>query len=182
MLLCKLREDSEAERRDGGDSSNDERRDTQIEIKANDDVVVHQLGKKAIQDYTLNHSFEKIDTIEEFNGNWRQTNESDELEEHLDVIKELKWCDLVRVDKQARSMFSADIRLDLMTGESKEPVDGKRFVVPYPEWDARSRSYKVEWCHVYPSHFTLSSPGYYATVCDENAADLARLKRKYRQI
>lgn len=182
MLLCNLREDSEAERRDGGDSSNDERPDSQIEIEAADDVVVHQLDKKAIQDYTLNHSFEKIDTIEEFNGNWRQTDESDELEEHLDAVKELKLRDLVRVDEQARSMLSADIRLDLMTGESKESVDGKRFAVPYPEWDARSRSYKEEWCHVYPSHFTLSSPGYYATVCDENAADLARLKRKYRQI
>lgn len=182
MLLWKLREDSEAERNDGGDSSNDKRPDTQIEIEAADDAVVHQLDKKAIQDYTLNHNFEKIDTIEEFNGNWRQTDESDELEEHLDAVKELKLRDLVRVDEQARSMLSADIRLDLMTGESKESVDGKRFAVPYPEWDARSRSYKEEWCHVYPSHFTLSLPGYYATVCKEKAADLARLKRKYRQI
>lgn len=113
----------------------------QEELEAADDAVVHQLDKQAIQDYTLNHSFEKIDTIEEFNGNWRQTDESDELEEHLDAVKELKLRDLVRVDEQARSMLFADIRLDLMTGESKESVARKRFAVPYPEWNARSRSY-----------------------------------------
>lgn len=180
MLLHSERHDNESNANDTTDSSKDERPDTQMEIDAANDVTIQQVDRKAIQDYTLNHSFEKIDTIEEFNGNWRELDDSDELEDHREAIEELKLRDLVRVDEQARSMLQANLRLDLMTGESKSTTTGRRICIPYREWDAKRRLYKSEWCHVYPAHFTRSNPGYYASILEEHASALIRLKRKFR--
>ena len=52
-------------------------------------LITLNFDKKQQEDYVLLHNFEKVETAEEFNGNWRDFDGSDELEEHQEALEEL---------------------------------------------------------------------------------------------
>ncbi len=154
---------------------------TEIEAKAADDVETIQVDKKAQEDFTLQHHFEKVDTAEEFSGTWRDFDGDDSLEKDAEALDELNLKQTVRVDDPVHSVYKAEFAGNLTVAESKE-TDFKGNFVSYPEWDFSNRRYKQDYCKVFPSKTTEDNIDYYNNTLDTNARVLRNLKKRFAQM
>ncbi len=92
------------------------------------------------------HTFEKVETLEEYSGQSRKSDADDELEEHGEALRELTMTQVLRSAERPRSIYRSDLILDglaLQVGD-----DGPGTGVPYPEWDYRRHAYRPDWCLV----------------------------------
>ena len=133
---------------------------TTLHARAVEEIISKTIDKKQQEDYVLLHSFEKIETVEEFNGNWRDFDGSDELEKHENALDEINMRYTVRVDDTTHSVYQADFVENTSVAESSE-VDDKGFHVLYPEWNFKKRSYLENFCKVYPKTQLKTNPAYY---------------------
>lgn len=122
---------------------------TELPGKPKEDVRRVVLDEKDIDNDTLIHTFEKIETAEEFSGVTRTPDGADELAHHADALDELDMREVVRTNIPTHSVYRADLRFDDDTGdlESAEPRSGAAFA--YDEWDGRAQRYKPAWCTVH---------------------------------
>ena len=138
-----------------------------------------QVDKKAIQDYTLMHNFEKVETLDEFRGRWRDMDGDDDLEEHTEALEELNLHNTVRTDVPTHSIYQADFLGFSSAPESEEKqVDG--FHHTYPEWDYKRREYRKEHCKVFP-RLSLHSDAEYIQQAQETHSHTMRVLRKKLQ-
>jgi nitric oxide reductase NorD protein len=153
------------------------------EIKAFpvESIEIHEVDKKAISDYTLGHNFEKIETAEEFGGNWRDLDGSDDLQTLEDAIRELKLKDMVRVDDAVHSIIQSEMILNSNLKDSAE-LDSKAFYHEYPEWDYKKKAYKEKYCKVFPSDLRVVSPDYFTRTISKYKSTLNKLKLKMNRI
>ncbi len=154
---------------------------TEIEAKAADEVETIQVDKKAQEDFTLQHHFEKVDTAEEFNGVWRDFDGDDTLENDAEALSDLDLKQTVRVDDPVHSVYKAEFAGNLTVAESKESsFEGKH--TSYPEWDFSARKYKLGFCKVFPVKTTDENIGYYNKTLKANARVLRNLKKRFAQM
>ncbi len=154
---------------------------TEIEAKASDEVETIQVDKKAQEDFTLQHHFEKVDTAEEFSGTWRDFDGDDSLENDAEALNEINLQHTVRVDDPVHSVYKAAFAGNLTVAESKE-TDFKGNFVSYPEWDFTNRRYKQDFCKVFPSKITVEDIDYYTKTLKTNARVLRNLKKRFAQM
>jgi nitric oxide reductase NorD protein len=130
---------------------------TELPGKPKEDVRRVVLDQKDIDNDTLIHTFEKIETAEEFSGVTRTPDGADELAHHADALDELDMREVVRTSIPTHSVYRADLRFDDDTGdlESAEPQSGGAFA--YDEWDGRAQRYRPKWCTVYVNQPTVSA-------------------------
>ncbi len=162
---------------------NQERADrvtTEVEREiAPETPVVIQKPERAAEDYTLMHSFEKIETVDDFNGNWRDLDGSDELEEQREALEDLNPHVLLRADDPAHSVF----RLDLGGGGAPDVTDGPvGGGVLYDEWNWKRRAYRQNFCALYPEAVRAQSPDYTRRVLRERARDLRKLRKHFFRV
>ncbi|MCF6351542.1 MAG: VWA domain-containing protein, partial [Cyclobacteriaceae bacterium] len=159
---------------------------TEIKAKAADEVETIAVDKKAQEDFTLQHHFEKVDTAEEFNGVWRDFDGDDSLENDAEALSELSLKHTVRVDDPVHSVYQADFAGNLTIAESKETdpktFGFKRYFVSYPEWNFSKRAYKHDYCKVFPSKTTDENIDYYNKTLKANARILRNLKKRFAQM
>ncbi|MBK6606207.1 MAG: VWA domain-containing protein [Leptospiraceae bacterium] len=153
------------------------------EIKASpvESIEIHEVDKKAISDYTLGHNFEKIETAEEFGGNWRDLDGSDDLQTLEDAIRELKLKDMVRVDDAVHSIIQSEMILNSNLQDSAE-LDSKAFYHEYPEWDFKKKTYKEKYCKVFPGNLRAVSASYSMKTISKYKPTLSKLKQKMNRI
>ncbi|HRG46065.1 MAG TPA: VWA domain-containing protein [Leptospiraceae bacterium] len=153
------------------------------EIKASpvESIEIHEVDKKAISDYTLGHNFEKIETAEEFGGNWRDLDGSDDLQTLEDAIRELKLKDMVRVDDAVHSIIQSEMILNSNLQDSSE-LDSKAFYHEYPEWDYKKKTYKENYCKVFPRDLRAVSASYSMKTISKYKPTLNKLKQKMNRI
>lgn len=149
---------------------------TTLQAKAVEEVITIELDKKQQEDYVLLHGFEKVETADEFNGNWRDFDGSDELEDHQDALDELNMKFTVRVDDTSHSVYQADFMENTTISESAE-TDDKGFHLTYDEWDFSKRTYKENFCKVYPKTQLKTASDYYKKVIATNASTLMGLRK-----
>jgi nitric oxide reductase NorD protein len=149
---------------------------TTLKAKAVEEVITVELDKKQQEDYALLHNFEKVETAEDFNGNWRDFDGSDELEDHQDALEELNMKYTVRVDDTAHSVYQADFMENTTISESAA-VDEKGFHLSYDEWDCSKNSYKENFCKVYPKSQLQTDSYYYKKTLVKNASTLMGLRK-----
>jgi nitric oxide reductase NorD protein len=142
--------------------------------KAKEQVRRVELNQQDIDNDVLVHTFEKVETAEEFCGVTRTPDGADELAQHAEALDALDLRDVVRSHTQTRSIYRADVTLDVAVGdvEAVETSDTTRFL--YDEWDGKARRYKPAWCSVAvtrPARHTASSSGsaYAAAVLHKHA-------------
>lgn len=92
------------------------------------------------------HTFEKVETVEEYTGHSRKTDSEDELQEHAEGLAALKMTTVMRSAERPRSIYRCDVILDGM-GLEVEAGAGVRGV-PYPEWNHRRQEYRQNWCWI----------------------------------
>ena len=156
--------------------SNSEQITTTLQAKAVEEIITIEVDKKQQEDYVLLHSFEKVETAEEFNGNWRDFDGSDDLEKHENAIEDLNMKFTVRVDDTAHSVYQAEFTENTSISESAE-IDSNGFHLTYDEWDFEKRKYKDHFCKVYPKIQLKTDSNYYQNTILKNNSTLLNLRK-----
>tara|TARA_R110002073_G_scaffold174557_7_gene331793 strand:+ start:8798 stop:10564 length:1767 start_codon:yes stop_codon:yes gene_type:complete len=147
-------------------------------IKANavEEIISAEVDEKQLDDAVLQHQFEKVETAEEFGGNWRDMDGNDDLEDHSNALEDLNMKYTVRVDDTAHSVYQADFIENTTISESAE-TDTKGFHLKYDEWDYSSRTYKPDFCKVYPKSILKTNVDYYKETISKNSSTLLGLRK-----
>ncbi|TGM58885.1 nitric oxide reductase activation protein NorD [Leptospira adleri] len=139
-----------------------------------------EIDKKSQEDYTLQHHFEKVDTIEEFNGNWRDFDGSDELSEQKEALQELDLRNTVRSDDPTHSIF----RTEFLFGSGVPDIRDARAdekSIPYDEWDVSKKKYKKGYCRVFPQELVREDPVFSRRALAENISVLNTLRSRFNR-
>lgn len=147
-------------------------------IKANavEEIISVQIDQKQQEDAVLQHQFEKVETADEFGGNWRDVDGDDELEDHANALEDLHMKYTVRVDDTAHSVYEAEFIENTTVSESVAQYENTHFI-PYDEWDYSKHKYKVDYCKVYPQTIQKTNVSYYKKTIAENSSTLLGLRK-----
>jgi nitric oxide reductase NorD protein len=156
--------------------SKDEDITTTIKANAVEEIISTQIDEKQLEDAVLQHQFEKVETADEFGGNWRDMDGDDELEDHSNALEELNMKYTVRVDDTAHSVYQADFIENTTISESAE-VDTKGFHLRYDEWDYSKKAYKDNYCKVYPKTILKTDTEYYQNTINKHRSTLLGLRK-----
>ena len=149
---------------------------TILKAKAVEEIISVQVDQKQLEDAVLQHQFEKVETAEEFSGNWKDMDGDDELDDHENALEDLNMKYTVRVDDTAHSVYQADFVENTTVKESAE-IDEKGYFIPYDEWNYAKRAYKDHFCKVYPKSILKTDASYYKRTLVKNSATLIGLRK-----
>jgi nitric oxide reductase NorD protein len=123
------------------------------------------------------HTFEKVETLEEYTGQSRKSDAEDELEDHLEALQSINMTQVLRSAERPRSIYRSDMILDGAALEvgSVQATDG----IPYPEWDHRRHTYRDAWCLVKERAVTTSKPGWSEDVAVRHRRLIHQLRRQF---
>ncbi|MCP4884503.1 MAG: VWA domain-containing protein [Flavobacteriales bacterium] len=149
---------------------------TVLKAKAVEEIISVQLDQQQLDDAVLQHQFEKVETADEFGGNFRDLDGDDDLQDHENALEELNMKYTVRVDDSVHSVYQADFIENTTIAESAEAKDNDYHIL-YDEWDYAKRAYKEGFCKVYPK--TLEQPNieFYKKTIVENNSTLTGLRK-----
>jgi nitric oxide reductase NorD protein len=94
----------------------------------------------------VTHSFEKLETADEYNGGRRIDSGDDELNAHADALDELNLSKLTRGGESAQSAYSADLSPSGAHVEQALPLPEAKEVFLYPEWNFKKNKYLTNHC------------------------------------
>lgn len=149
---------------------------TILKSKAVEEIISVQIDQKQQEDAVLQHQFEKVETADEFGGNFRDMDGDDELDDHSNALDELNMKYTVRVDDTAHSVYQADFIENTTVSESAE-IDSTGYHIKYDEWDYSKRAYKDNFCKVYPKTVLKTDVAYYKNTLLKNNATLMGLRK-----
>jgi len=169
-------------------TSNPDKPETILKANAVEEIISVQVDKKQQEDFAVNHSFEKVETVDEHNGGWRDFDGDDELDDHQEALQDLNMKYTVRVDDTAHSVYQAEFVENTTVSESAS-ADDKGYHITYDEWDYAKRAYKPNFCKVYPKTLMKSDAAYYKKTLSDNRSTLMGLRKmltsvnnKYQQV
>ncbi len=154
---------------------------TELQAKPCEEVEILEVNQKAIEDYSLGHNFEKIETLEEFQGNWRDCDGSDDLDQHAEAISELNLKQMLRVDQAAHSLLQADFLSSGTLSESKE-LSSEEHYETYDEWNYQKRGYRKDFCKVFVQNFKKSDALFRSKILTDYGATLRQLKKQFSSL
>lgn len=125
----------------------------------------------------LQHTFEKVETADAWDGNVQCDDGADELDEHLEALDEVDLRDLIRGGQDAHSIYKADIDVGADIPDVERIAPGEAGI-PYDEWDWRAREYRVGWCTVYPTRIEASAPSWATEPLSRHRRLVGRLVRR----
>ena len=149
---------------------------TIIKSKAVEEIISVQIDQKQMEDAVLQHQFEKVETAEEFGGNFRDFDGDDDLDDHSNALDEVNMKFTVRVDDTAHSVYQADFIENTTISESSESESNGSYL-EYDEWDYSKLSYKDNFCKVYPKTQLESDVSYYKKTLHDNRSTLVGLRK-----
>lgn len=130
------------------------------------------VSKQAQDEAVLQHCFEKVETIERFNGVVKRMDGTDELDAELEALREVDLGELVRDGTETEAALRADL------GEAWVPdvehIAPTERGIPYDEWDGRA--YRRGWCTVYPTRFQGGDPAWTAAALRRHRLTIRRLR------
>ena len=154
----------------------EEKIDTILKANAVEEIISVQIDQKQQDDAVLQHQFEKVETAEEFGGNFKDFDGEDELDEHSNALEDINMKYTVRVDDTAHSVYQADFIENTTISESAES-DSSGYFITYDEWDYTKRKYKDNFCKVYPKSILKTDVNYYKKAISENNSTLIGLRK-----
>lgn len=162
-------------------TSNNVKAETELKAKQADEVEVIAVDEKAQEDYMLTHNFEKAETIDEFNGVWRDFDGEDTLGDDAQALSDYNLKHMIRVDDPVHSIYQAEMAGNVTISESKE-LESDQFHLTYPEWDYKLKAYKYDFCKVFPKALTNSKPGYYRKTLEMNKVVFTELRKIFAKM
>ncbi|PJZ26437.1 hypothetical protein CH352_07665 [Leptospira hartskeerlii] len=155
----------------------DDKIETELEGVPRERIETIQADLKSQEDYTLMHQFEKVETAEEFQGNWRDFDGSDTLSEQEEAIRELDLRQTVRSNEPTHSVFRTDFFSGLFAGEVGNDRSEEN-PISYDEWDFKKRKYRKDHCKVFPQKFPDGNYGFTQKIFQENYSTLNSLRSR----
>lgn len=152
---------------------------TEHEAPAKDRVERRILEKDPDSDIAPLNLFEKVDTVEAYNGGARREDGSDELEDHLDALDEIDLRQIIRGGDDTHSVFRADLEGLGQIPDVYNIAPTERGIT-YDEWDVGKMSYRSDWVTVYPSEIQQSDLGWSQERLETLAPIRRQLERKIR--
>lgn len=149
---------------------------TLLKSAAVEEIISVQIDQKQLEDAVLQHQFEKVETAEEFGGNFRDMDGEDDLEDHANALEDINMKYTVRVDDTAHSVYQADFIENTTIAESAAS-DDKGYHITYDEWNVATRKYKENYCKIYPKTLLKTNASYYNTVIKNNKKTLNGLRK-----
>lgn len=149
---------------------------TIIKSKAVEEIVSVQIDQKQMDDAVLQHQFEKVETAEEFGGNFRDMDGDDDLDDHSNALDEVNMKFTVRVDDTAHSVYQAEFTENTTILESAEN-ESFGYHITYDEWNYANRSYKEDFCKVFPKTQLKTNVDYYKKTLNDNRSTLVGLRK-----
>lgn len=156
--------------------ANSEEPKTTIKSKAVEEIISVQIDQKQLEDSVLQHQFEKVETAEEFGGNFRDMDGDDDLEDHSNALDDVKMKHTVRDDDTAHSVYQADFIENTTISESAENESDGHYIT-YDEWNYATRSYKEDFCKVYSKTQIKTDVPYYKKTLNDNRSTLVGLRK-----
>ncbi len=154
----------------------EEKPKTILKSNAVEEIISVQVDFKQQEEAVLQHQFEKVETAEEFRGNFRDFDGEDELNDHSNALEDINMKYTVRVDDNAHSVYQADFIENTTVSESAE-IDNKGYHIKYDEWDYTKRRYKPEFCKVYPKTLLKTDVNYYKNTLNDYRSTLVGLRK-----
>lgn len=94
------------------------------------------------------HSFEKLETADEYSGGRRMDSGDDELEDHSKALDELNLNKVTRGGEAAKSIYSAEAFFDFEFSDHSLEIKQENGHFFYPEWNLNKSSYLLDHCHL----------------------------------
>lgn len=154
---------------------------TEVKAKPNDEVFTIQVDKEAQEQFVLTHNFEKVETIEEFQGTWRDFDGDDTLGEDQDALDQVQLKHTVRVDDIAHSVYQAEFVGSASIMQSANQ-DDNRLCFLYDEWDRKKQRYLPNFCRVYPTFSKQTNPSYVQKTFEDNRLTMNSLRKIFAQM
>lgn len=151
---------------------------TELEGKGKVNIVEVKEGETGEQD-TPFHTFEKAETLEEYNGLSRQNDAEDELLDHSEALSKLEMDSILRTTDRSQSVYKADIMLDGIGFELRE---SNLVGIPYPEWNYKHKAYRRDWCYVQQSIIDQVDQEWINEMCKKHFSLIRTLKKKFSSI
>lgn len=126
------------------------------------------------------HTFEKVETLDEYTGMSRKSDRSDELAEHGEALSELKMTQLLRSPERPRSIYRSDVMLEGWGSEQEDQTPGRG--IPYPEWDYQRKTYRPRWCFVNQTELTRTAPDWLHQVEQRHQPLIHKLRRQFHSL
>lgn len=149
---------------------------TALRANAVEEIISKQVDKKQVEDAVLQHQFEKVETAEEFGGNFRTMDGEDELNDHANALEELNMKYTVRVDNPTHSVYQADFVENITIKESAE-LESQDYFLYYDEWDYSKRTYKRDFCKVFPVEIPKINVEFYRNTISKNNSTLIAIRK-----
>jgi nitric oxide reductase NorD protein len=161
--------------------ADDKEKDAYTELKGKnaEQVEVLEVDTKAQEEYTLTHNFEKIETLDEFTGRWRNFDGSDELDEHNEALQELNMRQVVRVDSPVHSIYTSDFVHSMGLLDTDAAIQHWHF--SYPEWQHHKKNYRNDYCKIIYEKQFEADIDYARNVLKERKREIISLKKKSEQ-
>lgn len=153
------------------------KKSVELNSKAKENIEILEVDKEKQEQYTLTHNFEKVETIDDFNGSWRDFDDDQDLEENSEALEELDMNQMVRVDSPSHSVYHAEFFNSKGIKESKAKISevATKFV---DEWDYQQKKYKKNFCQIYESQLSETSIAYTQKTFEEQNIVLRQLEKK----
>ncbi|MBM9592018.1 nitric oxide reductase [Leptospira sp. 201903075] len=139
------------------------------------DAELLEVDEKKIEEYTLGHNFEKIETVEEFDGQWRDIDGEEDMEEE-EALQELNLKHIIRTEDPVHTTRTSESGV----GTLLEILDTKEVgtTFTYPEWDFKLKNYKPNYCSVVEEHPKQKDNTYTKQILEKHHSALNHLKKK----
>ena len=154
---------------------------TELNANASDEVETVALNQKQVEDNVATNNFEKVDTASEFNGTFKEMDGDDTLSDDEEAIRELNLKHTVRTDEANHSVYKAEFVNSKANIIVENKLD-KGYFLHYDEWDYKNRTYKPNFCKVYPKKVDEKFSGYAVKTLKENKKTKRALLKLFTQI
>jgi len=128
-----------------------------IKKKSTNEIIVVDLEKESKKENPVMHSFEKMETVDDYQGGYRNTDGTDELDEHSDALDDLDLKHVTRGGESAQSILDSDIS-DFVETPSVEEIQVSSENILLPEWNWRKEQLIPSYCKLLVNDFASATP------------------------
>ncbi|MEZ5330049.1 MAG: VWA domain-containing protein [Verrucomicrobiales bacterium] len=164
-----------------GNSSANEDHVTEIEGRGQTGVTsLEDGGDQPVESEMPIHTFEKAETLEEYTGLNRKSDDDDELKEHEEALRSVDMKNVIRSHERPRSIYRSDMVVEGPDWEVNDATPSQG--IPYPEWNHRKAAYHPDWCFVHQTRQDSTDEQWLEDVRTRHCGLVLDLKKKFASI
>lgn len=129
------------------DGSNKEKSEVTTELKKKYQDQIERVDLEEEKANPVTHSFEKLETADEYQGGYRFDSGDDELQDHSEALDELSLSKVTTGGETAKSVYSMEGFFNF-SGESSILKNSSKRSFIYPEWNTLDFKYRENHCQL----------------------------------